>query len=478
MTGNNHKPKRLLTHSLGYLIIGFLPMASNLLLAPILTKYLTPSEYSILTITAIFQSVYLIMIDVGISGAFGRYFFQFRHKDRLLYAFLSTSLLLATLLFIFAFTFFIFFGDSIVSELIQSDSFSSNPYVLLIGLITFFTVIQSIFLSLYRNSKNIKQYGVLALSSFFISTILSLFFVVNYNRGALGVLEGKLIGLFLVVCTTLLITYKNIRVEVKWKYARYILVFGFPLMIYSLLDSIIFHFDKWLVDRFLTPEQLGVYGLAFAISGIPNIVINAGSSVVLPAIYEELGNKVIAKDSIRQQVNVFLSFLLSFILVVGIVIKPMVLFFIDIKYHDMIPIIPIMLAGYIFRGFFVTLAVPFYYAKQTRAFPKVNFFSLIGAVIAGFILVPKYGILGAAYTFLIAKVLQLCTIAFLYLGISKLYKEIFFFNKYNLLVSIFLALLSYNIWDDIKIGLFINCFFLLFIIFIFIKQIRYGYGTR
>src|SRR5690606_4560576 len=81
-----------LSSSFFYLVIGFLPLASNFLITPFFTRYLSPEEYGILALAALFQAYITIFISSGIDGAFSRLFFSYYKKPALLNAFFSTVL--------------------------------------------------------------------------------------------------------------------------------------------------------------------------------------------------------------------------------------------------------------------------------------------------------------------------------------------------------------------------------------------------
>ena len=65
--------KDLIKSSTIYILLGFLPTAVNFIMVPLLTTYLTKEEYGLLSISALFQGIIAIFLNIGLDAAFARY---------------------------------------------------------------------------------------------------------------------------------------------------------------------------------------------------------------------------------------------------------------------------------------------------------------------------------------------------------------------------------------------------------------------
>ena len=63
-----------------YLLLGFLPIASNFFLAPVYTAYLKPEQYALVGIATLFQTFATFFVSLSLDGAYNRLFFKY-HGD-------------------------------------------------------------------------------------------------------------------------------------------------------------------------------------------------------------------------------------------------------------------------------------------------------------------------------------------------------------------------------------------------------------
>ena len=104
--------KEIVSHGIIYSISNLLTKAIGLILIPVYAKYLTVSDYGILSIITPFTATVLVMFDFGLKASYSRFYFD--HPDRsyqrkLLGNTLMISVLIGTIFFIL----YILIGHSI-----------------------------------------------------------------------------------------------------------------------------------------------------------------------------------------------------------------------------------------------------------------------------------------------------------------------------------------------------------------------------
>jgi len=91
----------------------------------------------------------------------------------------------------------------------------------------------------------------------------------------------------------------------------------------------------------------------------------------------------------------------------------------DARYQSGLVIIPIVLLAYFFSGLYSAMSVAPFYANRTGELFLTALFGFIANIILNFLLIPKYGMTGAACSTLITYLIML---VYLYLRSQKIYK--------------------------------------------------------
>jgi len=92
--------------------------------------------------------------------------------------------------------------------------------------------------------------------------------------------------------------------------------------------------------------------------------------------------------------------------------------FIHPKYWEGLGIVPVVMMGYLFLGISTNLSAGIYIRKKTRYLPMINVTGAVANVALNFLLIPKYGIAGAAWATLLA---YLAMAVVLYFVVNRIY---------------------------------------------------------
>jgi len=92
--------------------------------------------------------------------------------------------------------------------------------------------------------------------------------------------------------------------------------------------------------------------------------------------------------------------------------------FIDPRYWEGLGIVPVVMMGYLFLGISTNLSAGIYIRKKTSYLPLVNITGAVMNVALNFLLIPKFGIAGAAWATLLAYLLMAVV---LYVVAEKVY---------------------------------------------------------
>ena len=255
----------------------------------------------------------------------------------------------------------------------STDRMKKSAYVFLSQKVIYLACLGLIFLNIFK--ANLTLVLILINVSFLLSIILNLFFF-DFDK---------------------IFPYKFDKVYFKkiWSYSWPQLL-GFPGL------YIISYIDLYVIKKYMTLHDVGVYGMAY--SGFTNatMFIMLITTVFLPLIVEYRTKK--RYDMISKYVKKVPIFTVGWLalVIIGVLVSPYVIpLMFSTKYIESVPAFQILLLASIF--YFVSICL----LPIVNAFDLIVYSQIFNLIKSGvniamdFILVPKIGIIGAAYGTLI-----------------------------------------------------------------------------
>ncbi|MGC8867907.1 MAG: polysaccharide biosynthesis C-terminal domain-containing protein, partial [Elusimicrobiales bacterium] len=172
----------------------------------------------------------------------------------------------------------------------------------------------------------------------------------------------------------------------------------------SLSSVIIQLIDRPIMMHFLSPYFVGLYQANFRLAVFMNLIVSMFDFAWRPFVIERAEKR----DSVLifKKVFEYFSFVvIYFFLIISVLIKSIITipigntYLINPNYWSASDVIPIVMIGYIFLGFYICFMASTIITKKTFYSMNANLISSLISVILNFLLIPIYGIYGAAYSF-------------------------------------------------------------------------------
>ena len=194
----------------------------------------------------------------------------------------------------------------------------------------------------------------------------------------------------------------SFNVDLLYKMLRFGVAF-FPAALFFVLIEM---YDRWMLGYFRNINDVGLYGAGYKIGSVILLLVNSFNLNWQPFYLKKgLGKGVAVFENIGQHFILILIFITTLLSVFWPIIFQWRLgsyYLIGKDFWEGGGIIPIICLGYIFYGLFV-LQMPSIYLKTKQkwapVFWGVGFFINI---LTNCILIPQFGIYGAAYATLLA----------------------------------------------------------------------------
>jgi O-antigen/teichoic acid export membrane protein len=275
------------------------------------------------------------------------------------------------------------------------------------------------FISLLQAFYKIKAWNILFITQSVINLFLLLIFVFIFKQGLVGVLISSASALLIVAVLAGANIAKRINIQevaVDFKLIGDLLRFGFKSHIGNVLKDLNYRGDLFIISYFLSPAMVGFYVVATNVAEIIWKIPDAVGAVLLPKV-AQLSKEEAANFTPKVCRIVLLPvFLISFFIIIfsnilvtsifGIAYKPAV--------SALILLVPGILALTLWKilaNTIIALGYPVQYSLTTAI-------ALMIMILFDFILIPLFGINGAAIASTLAYITATVYIVVIYKRIT------------------------------------------------------------
>ena len=381
-----------LAFSIGaYTLVNIINKGIPFLLLPLLTNFLTPEDYGILTNIESLLVVTVTLVGINLSSAISRQYVKEGVDMKsyiittfrvILVSFLAVTLIYAALAdLIFEFT-------AIPKEVIYFVSF----YAILDN-------IMEALLAFWRMEDKPFRYGALRVSRTVIELIISVVLVVVMKYDWFGRFTGIYLagiagGLFALFY---FIKQGYLRASYEKTYRRHFLKYGMPLIPHSISGVLIFYSDKIAITKLLGVAENGVYSVAFTIGMAISLLQNSFNQAWVPWLFKKLAldsdeeNKKLVKITYGYMAVMLLMVILLWLL------APVIYMVIGDDFSDGVGIVAIVGLGFAFNGMYKMMINYVFYAEKTKIISIMTISLAAFNIGLNIIFIKMYGIIGSAY---------------------------------------------------------------------------------
>ncbi|PSW42965.1 lipopolysaccharide biosynthesis protein [Photobacterium leiognathi] len=375
------------------------------LLLPILTRYLSPSEYGQIAMFQTLLSALGVLVGLNVIGAASRKYYDDDINETILKQFNGSCIQILVVSNIISYILLTIFKNTISEYLgIPSD------WVFSAILISASTFIVSMRLSQWQIRGNAKLFGFLQVTNTLVNSLLSLLLIIVFVQGAKGRVDAQVITSFIIGMIAFSSLYKDKLLDIKSfkiKFIKEALSFGVPLIPHHVGGLIILSASRIVINEKLSLTDVGVYMVAFQLSSTMSILFDALNKAYVPWLFERLkNNNEIEKKNIYKYTHIYYVILLLFSAAVFMIGPYIIPILVGEKYFGVSNILGWLCLGQAFGGMYLMVTNYLFYAKDTKKLALIT-------MIAGFInialltlCVSHFGLIGAAIAFTFSKLIQ------------------------------------------------------------------------
>lgn len=384
------------------------------LLLPVLTRYLTPSDYGIIAIFGVFISILGVFISIESHTAVGVSFFKQSKEQLKLY--IGNVLLLVSITTSLVLIVVALFN-------VQITQLINLPLEwLIIGVfVTVLNFITTINLILWQSEHKPINFGIYQIGQTILNLMLSLILIIGFLFGWEGRLLAASFAAIVFGFMSLRFLFNRNYVNLKYDRKSFcqILNFGLPMVPHALAEWIRTGVDRFLLTLLISTTATGLYAVGFQVASVISVVVVAFNKAYTPFLYEKLKTiNLKGKQKLVKLTYIYFLFLLLLVVLVSFVAPYLMDWFLGRNFKDAQNYIFWFSLAFALYGMNGLLARYIYYVEKTVYLSYVTFFVGILHVGLSYILISNYGILGAAQSY---AIITLITLVAVWIISNKLY---------------------------------------------------------
>lgn len=398
--------------SMAFMIVNFMQKGISFLTAPIFTRLLTTEEYGVITI-------YLSWVDViGIFAMFGLYnnvycrgILEFK-EDKKNFTFSLLSLANVITLAVFA---IVWITNKYVFH------FLNVPDILI--LFMFFSFLFEPAFEFWKTDQRFAyKYKMLCFFMILVmvfAPVLSVagIFLFPGNKVAARIIGANVVTLVLGMGCYISELCKSDR-KPKIAYWKYAVLYNLPLIPYFLSSYVLSSSDRLMIGYFCGEDKAGIYGIAYTMSAVVNIVWNSINATLVPTIYQRCDDG--RRSTLSRLIVPIIAGYGGVCTLIMLLSPEIIRFLAPSSYGEGMYIIPVIVGGVFYMSIFSIFSNIIYYEKK----PKYVMGAGVAAAVANFILnlifIPLCGYFAAGYTTLASYLLQ---VVWSYIAVKKVTGE-------------------------------------------------------
>lgn len=427
--------RRLGKNTLVYGISSIASRIVSVVMLPVYTRYLTPTDYGLLQLLDITVEVTAILFTAGIRSGLQRFYFKAASDDERNRV-VSTTFFLEIMLSLTA-TIALFAAANLVHRVVlvgagTSDLVRIAAINFTLGTLTFVP------LELLAIQQRAPLLAMASLSKLAVQVSLNIYFLAFRHLGVESILLSTTIASSLL--GIVLVTWMLGRTGIRMSRAviRDLRRFGVPYQVTTAAAFILTFGDRFFLAHYGGPAEVGIYGLAYQF-GFLLYMLGSGPFLTawVPQRYEMASHSREERDaSYARGFLYFNMVLMTAAMGIVVFVRPAIAVLTTKDFHGAALLVPVIVAAYVVQAWGDAIKFGIDVTERTKLYTMASWIATAVVLVCYAVLIPRYGGYGAAFSTLIAFSVRL---SFSFYWSQKVWPVSYAFRRPLLLAAITIA---------------------------------------
>lgn len=384
---------RTLRHALAYGIGYSASTVTGFLLVPLYLQVLSRSEFGILALLTVTVTVASEVFSLGVSSALFRSYFDYEHEEG------RRNVVTTAFVIVAAAALVLLVGGVATAGRTSDLLFDTERYanhLRLVSVIASLRLVRSIPFSTYRARQRSKEWAVANVSFSAVKLTLTVLFLLALDMGIIGILVADLIAETMLCLYLFSRSFTDLTGRFRRAEAQRLLAYGLPLGVMGLVTLAMSAADKYMLQAFGGAEDVGVYDLGQKFA----LLIMFFLITPFKLVWQPMSLELLGKSGAKEYYSASLT---GFLYLMSVAVVALSIFAGDVL-HAVAPapyqsarsvVLPLALVAVI-QGLLVFASFGLSVARRTDVLAAVNAAGAFVNVGLNLILIPRWGIRGAA----------------------------------------------------------------------------------
>lgn len=375
-----------------YSITGIINSAIPFFLMPVLTRYMSPSDYGIVAMFSVLLAFVSPFTGLSIHGAIQR---QYYEKEKINLPIYVTNCLLI-LICSAALVFLIFY---LFAEPISKISSFPKRWLWVVVVVSIAQFITLINLTLWQVQLKARIYGTYQIAQTFANVSLSVWLVVGLGMAWQGRIQAILLTMIAFACIGLFLLYKGgwIKLAFNKKYMRNALHFGVPLVPHALGATMMTMMDRFFITNMVGLSATGLYSVGYQIGMVIGLLGTSVNQAYVPWLFAKLKqNNYDTKKNIVKITYVYFILIISLAFSLSLIAPWFLDFFVGEKFAGSGIYVFWIALAYAFNSMYTMVVNYIFYVEKTYILAGITFSCAALNIPLNYTLIKWNGPVGAA----------------------------------------------------------------------------------
>ena len=378
-------------------------LLGNIVVVPVYTNLLSPSQYGVYVISLAVLSFLCILFSdwIGLSGL---RFFRQNQLEGIVPKYVSTLAMILMTNLTVMFVVSLLFRNSFYRY------FNISPKIFLFILVLIIPVaIRALLFQILRAQIKPGAFTVTTIINQILTIVIAVLFLKFTTLGAVSILAAMaisitLIDVILVFQTDILWLFKFEKPDLTM--VKTIFMYGIPIAVAALSLWIINQSNKFITSHFNGLVDAGFVGVAYNLT-FP--ILMTLFAIITIAAYPRLINLYEEKTDVRPLISkltgYYMLISLPVVVVMSLYAKDIVLLFANAKYADAFVLLPYLAFSAFFLSFTDYTTYQYHLSQKTYILTTLKVVSAIIGLVLNIVLIQEIGLVGVGAATLISNIL-------------------------------------------------------------------------
>ncbi|MGL1956919.1 MAG: oligosaccharide flippase family protein [Colwellia sp.] len=427
----NNRYINLINQSALYGLSIVLMKGISLIMLPIYTNYLTPSDYGRLEVLVVFSNIVSIALGFGLVEALYRFVgLADDEKQKKRYA--SECLFVAAIIAIISYAIFHFYSKNLLAYL---PGIITENELYLLGVALSVGGLINIPLAWLRITERAGLFFIISMLKVLLQVTLTFYGLVN-GWGITSVLAAGAISAVVVALLLCAIQLKETQITCSKESVKNILSYAGPIFVGAAATFALSGMDRWLLAEYFGATEIAAYAIAIKFALVPTLLIQPFTLWWFPKRFSML------KEDNGKALNAHFAVIGAIISVLicgglGLLGPVLIQWLTPVEYHAAIAILPWLLLCTLLKMLSDLLNLGCFVEKNTQLQMNINLVSCGFGGLLLIVFVPLLMIKGALISLVAANALRMAL--FYYFSQKKVYLPYKFGYLFSAISAAFFA---------------------------------------